>query len=270
MAPVQLRLEDEGAPAFAPRVVEILNSALALDSPTSPSQAATALNALCAEDYAEHGTAGSFLWWFWDLVHDLARQIPYDSPEQDRLAAIIQALPKLPTEAVNLGEDWGGASENRVQPWEGLPMFANTFREKLDDTDSRATEGTQKKERRVNLEAYASRIAGLGLIPSDMYAIWALADALEGSMTPIRGAPDEVNEDPTAVEDISYKVKSAAAWMIHAGHVLYGRDEEVLGATAGPLWRLDKKEAMKLRHKVRQEAADAYATMIKIEKDKSS
>lgn len=84
-----------------------------------------------------------------------------------------------------------------------------------------------------------------------MYAIWAMVDALEGTMTPVRGAPDEVNEDPTAVEDVLYKVQIAAAWMIHAGHTLYGRDEEVDGATAGPLWKLPKKEAIKLRRKTR-------------------
>ncbi|KND86391.1 hypothetical protein TOPH_08972 [Tolypocladium ophioglossoides CBS 100239] len=298
MSRLHLQLEDEGAPAFAGRVVEVLNSALAPDSPTSPREAATALDSLCSRDYAEHGTAGSFLWWFWDLVHDLARQVPYDGPEQDRLAAVIQALHELPPKTVSLGEDWGTGSS--VQLWTNLPMFGNTYREKLDD-DSRAPGEAQKKERHVNLQAYAARIAGLGLVPFEMYAIWALVDALEGTMTPIRGAPDEVNEDPAAVEDMSYKVHSAAAWAIHAGRLLYGRDEEVTGATAGPLWKLDKKEAVKLRRKfrgtdglcpqrwqlwkqrfgvvrdaegldgkVRQEAGEAYAAMDRIEKGEGS
>lgn len=70
-------------------------------------------------------------------------------------------------------------------------------------------------------------------------------------MTPIRGAPDEINEDPAAVKDISYKTKSAAAWVIQAGHLMYGRDEEIHGATAGPLWKLSKKEGIKLRRKTK-------------------
>ncbi|POR36752.1 Uncharacterized protein TPAR_03070 [Tolypocladium paradoxum] len=297
MSRVHLQLDDEGAPAFAGKVVEILNATLAPESPTSPGEAATALDSLLSQDYAEHGTADRFLWWFWDLVHDLARQVPYDSPAQDQLVAVIKALHDLPCETVNLGEDWGIGSENRIQPWTTLPMFGNTFREKLDDAPGEA----QKKERRVNLQAYAARITGLGLIPFEVYAIWALVDALEGTMTPIRGAPDEVNEDPAAVEDISYKVKSAAAWMMHAGRLLYGRDEEVHGATAGPLWRLDKKEKIKRRRKcrgtdglcpqrwqlwkerfgavrdtdgldgkVRQEAGDAYTAMDEVEKGQRS
>lgn len=88
-------------------------------------------------------------------------------------------------------------------------------------------------------------------MPFEVYAIWALVDALEGTMTPIRGAPDEINEDVAAVEDLSYKARIAAVWMIYCGHILYGRDEEIPGATAGPLWRLSKKEATALRRKLR-------------------
>ena len=51
------------------------------------------------------------------------------------------------------------------------------------------------------------------------------------------------------VSDTEYNVRTAAIWMIHTGHVLYGRDEEIEGATAGPLWKLDKKEARKLGRK---------------------
>ncbi|KAF7551868.1 hypothetical protein G7Z17_g4717 [Cylindrodendrum hubeiense] len=293
MPHLHLKLEDEGAPSYGGKVVAILNSALAPNRPKSPSDAATDLDLLFNQDYAEHGTADSFLWWFWDLVHDLARQVPYNSPEQDRLAAIVHELHRLPSKTVRVGEEWG--SGGFIQLWTNLPMFGSTFYEKL-DADPRATGETQKKERAVNLQAYAARIGGLGIIPFEMYAIWALVSALEGTMTPIRGAPDEVNYDATTVEDITYKVKSAATWMKHAGHLLYGRDETVHGATAGPLWRLSKNETIKLkrRHKgtdglcpqrwqlwkerfrairdtdgldgdIRKEAGDAYTAMNKIE-----
>ncbi|KAI5867009.1 hypothetical protein GGS23DRAFT_553122 [Durotheca rogersii] len=302
MPHVQLKIEDEAAPDFAPGVVEILNSAFAPENPTPAREAAQAIDALCIEDYEKNGTASSTLWWFWDLIHDLARQVPYDSPEQDRLAAVIQALHDLPPKTVNLGEDWGLGSQNPVEIWTKFPMFGNTLYDKLNgDNDSRAPGEVQKKERRVNMQAYAARVAGLGLVPFETYAIWALVDALEGTMTPIRGAPDEVNEDPAAVEDISYKVKAAAMWIIHGGHLLYGRDEEVTGATAGPLWRLPKKEANKLRRKfrgtdglcplrwqlwkerfavirdtdaldavTRKQAGDAYAAMDKVEKSQGA
>lgn len=114
-----------------------------------------------------------------------------------------------------------------------------------------AADNAQRKSRNVNIQAYAARIAGLGFIQFEVYAIWALVDALEGVMTLVRGAPDELNADPVAVEDIDFKVQSAAMWIIHAGRQLYGRDEEILGATAGPLWKLDKKQGIKLRRKLK-------------------
>ncbi|KAM5349501.1 hypothetical protein ACJ41O_006006 [Fusarium nematophilum] len=204
MSPVHLKFEDEGAPDFADRVVDILNAALALDGPTSP--------------------------------------MPYDSSGQDQLAAVIKALHDRSPKAVRLSREWS-SDGNTAEVWKRLPLFAVTFRERLTDWDPRATGEIQRKERLVNLQAFAARV--------QVYAIWALGDAPEGAMTPIRGAPDEVNQNPSAVEDMPYKVKSAAAWMIHAGPMLYGRDEQVHGATAGPLWRLEKKERIKLRRKCR-------------------
>lgn len=163
--------------------------------------------------------------------------------------------------------------------------------------DPRAPSEEARKDRQVNLQAYAARVAGLGLVPLETNAIWALVDALEGTIKPVRAAPDEIDSDPAAVEDITHKTRIAAAWMIHAGHLLHGRDEVVSGATAGPLWKLDKKEAVKLRRKfkgtdglcperwqlwkerfavirdaegldegARRDAGDAYTAMEKIEK----
>ncbi|KAF4973090.1 hypothetical protein FSARC_521 [Fusarium sarcochroum] len=240
---VQLQLEDDGAPSFAPTVISILNSAFMQEIP--PSEAATALDSLFDQTYREHGNAADFLWWFWDLVHDLARQIPHDSLAQDRLTSIIRELQALPEKTVDLGKGWG--EDSSVQNWTNLPLFGPTFREKLDE----ATGTVQRQKRMVNLQAYAARLGGYRLIPIEVYAIWAFVDALEGTMTPIRGRPDEVNSDPMAIEDVAYKVKCAAIWMIHAGHVLHGRDEEIQGATAGPLWKLDKKEGIQLRRKTK-------------------
>ncbi|KXH50766.1 hypothetical protein CSIM01_01615 [Colletotrichum simmondsii] len=297
MSAVHLQLEDPGAPPFAARVVEILNSVFDSNSPISVEKAAAAINSLFISDYEEHGTAGSFLWWFWDLMHDLARQIPYNQREQDQLAAVIKALACLPPKAVTLGEEWGGASDSSIDVWKSLSMFANTLNETLSDGDPRAPSEEARKDRQVNLQAYAARVAGLCLVPLETNAIWALVDALEGNIKPVRGAPDEITSDPSAVEDITHKTRTAAAWMIHAGHLLHGRDEVVSGATAGPLWKLDKKEAVKLRRKfrgtdglcperwqlwkerfavirdaegldegARRDAGDAYAAMEKIEK----
>ncbi|KAH8881855.1 hypothetical protein GQ53DRAFT_754016 [Thozetella sp. PMI_491] len=245
---VQLQIEDKEPVDFAKEVVEILNSVLTPDG-KSPEDAAADLNAL----YPSHRANGdkdsqksgeSFLWWFWDLYHDLARQVPHDSPEQEKFVAVIKSLHDLPSEVIEL-DNWGV-----LQLWSDLPLLSPTLREKWDD-DPRPPEGADRKQRFLNLQTYAARIAGLGLCHFEAFAIWALTDALEGEMTPIRGAPDEINLDPTAVGDLPFKVSLAAAWIAHAGSVLYGRDEEIRGTQGGPLWRLPKKEAMRQGRKYR-------------------
>ncbi|KAF1957548.1 hypothetical protein CC80DRAFT_547445 [Byssothecium circinans] len=88
------------------------------------------------------------------------------------------------------------------------------------------------------------------LSPSQQYAIWAVTAAVEGTVTPIPGAPDEVSPDPAAIEDLSFKTAVEAAWMVRAGHVMYGRGGvSVWHPGRFPLWRLEKKEAVKLRRK---------------------
>ncbi|KAL8287757.1 hypothetical protein RB601_004302 [Gaeumannomyces tritici] len=239
----------------AREALRILNAMLPPAQPMSTAaEAAAALDDLCASDAKEQGEAGSFLWWFWDLVHEFGRVLPHEDTEaHDRLAAVVATLHNLPADRmVRLGERWGDVGEEEIAPWKGLPMFGNTLREKMDDGDSKASSEVERKQRHINLQAYAARVAGYGIVPLEMYAIWALVDALEGTMEPVRGAPDEVNANPASVKDLSIKMACAAAWMIHAGHMLHGRNEEVSGATAGPLWRIqDKKEAAKLGRKLK-------------------
>lgn len=268
----QLKLEDPGTPSFASTVVDILNATLPQNASKAPEEAASAIDELLNQHYSEHGTAGGFLWWFWDLVHDLSRQVPAECDRlQQRLAETIKALQDLPPRTARLGEEWG-QSDGSVQIWAELPLFADTFRETLTDGmlfqaslfltklvwkarfltdlrqkgDARADGEIPRKQRQINLQAYGARVAGLCRLPFEMYAIWALVDALEGTVKPIRGAPDEVTDDPAAVEDLPCKTRIAASWMIHAGHFLYGRDEHIRGATAGPLWRvMDKQERVR-------------------------
>lgn len=133
MPSVRLHLEDPGAPSFAPYVVALLNATLPSDSTQTPAQAARALDSLCTREYGNEGdksSVGGFIWWFWDLMHDLARQVPYDGPEQDRLVQVVKGLHDLPPRVVKLGEDWG-ADGGLVHLWTSLPQFGNTFYEGL-------------------------------------------------------------------------------------------------------------------------------------------
>lgn len=133
-----IRLEDEDAVDFAPKVLEILNSTLQQDAKLSPTDAALALDALYPDrrqssdtestntEAGEPESGGAFLWWFWDLFHDLARQVPYDNPASERLAEAVKALRDLPPRTVYLNL-WGEA-----QLWSELPLFGPTLREKWD------------------------------------------------------------------------------------------------------------------------------------------
>lgn len=128
---MKLQVLDKNAPSFAGEVVEILNSALPQASIFSLADAAKALNELSrssldASNGKSERDAAGFLWWFWQLIHDLSRQIPYDSLEQGRLVAIIKELRDLPSKTVTL-DGWGQA-----QVWGGLPLFGSTLREEWD------------------------------------------------------------------------------------------------------------------------------------------
>lgn len=116
--------------------------------------------------------------------------------------------------------------------------------------DHHAPNEEERRRRYLNVEAYAARLAAYEQAYPNYIILHYLVEALEGAMTPVRGAPDTVNEDPLGVDDISYKVIRAALWMIQAAHRIYGQDREITEA-AGPLWRLPKKERIRLRRKFR-------------------
>ncbi|RYP33732.1 hypothetical protein DL767_004599 [Monosporascus sp. MG133] len=102
---LNLQPEDDELLDFAPQAIEILNSTLRRDSKASPVDAAHPLDALYPDHLQGHDagqwkSGGSFLWWFWDLFHNLARQVPHDSPANEYLAAAVQALKDLPTKTV--------------------------------------------------------------------------------------------------------------------------------------------------------------------------
>lgn len=114
MSSIQLKVEVENAPDFADDVVDILNSVLAAKS--TPVQAAKALDSLCTEE----SDPAIFLALFWELFHPLARQIPYDSQDQDLLAAVVQALDELPPRTVTFKAGWGETADHAGPLWENL------------------------------------------------------------------------------------------------------------------------------------------------------
>ncbi|EEU35597.1 uncharacterized protein NECHADRAFT_86863 [Fusarium vanettenii 77-13-4] len=242
MSPINLKVEVDNAPDFADDVVIILNSVLAAQS--TPVEAAKALDALCTEE----SDPATFLALFWELFHPLARQIPYDSQGQDLLAAVVQALDELAPRTVTFKAGWGETADHAGPLWKNLrETVAAHFYDTFGDSDLPASGEEFRKQRKLNLNAFAARVTSLLNLSTEMYFLWAMVDGLEGTMTFVWGALDVINEDPAALDE--YDIKAAAAWMVHAAHVFYGRDEEVRGGGGGPLWMLPKKEGLRLRRK---------------------
>ncbi|KAJ4314646.1 hypothetical protein N0V84_008772 [Fusarium piperis] len=242
MHSVQLKVEVNNPPDFADDIVDILNSVLA--AKTTPIEAAKALGSLCTEEW----DPATFLELFWEFFHPLARQIPYDSQDQDLLAAVVQALHDLPPRTVTFKAKWGEPADHGGPLWENLRRtVAARFYDTFSDSDLPASGEEYRKQRNLNLNAFAARVTSLLHLSTEMYFLWAMVDGLEGTVTLVWGAPDVINADPAAVD--KYDFKAAAAWMIHASHVFCGRDEEVRGGGGGPLWLLPKKEGLRLRRK---------------------
>jgi hypothetical protein len=111
----ELQPTDEERDDFAEKVSQILDSTLPPGSANQPTDAANSLNTLFRE---RELSAEDFLWRFWNLFHNLSRQLPHDGPENERLAAIVKALYDLEPESVHL-DNWGGDA----QVWRQLPLF---------------------------------------------------------------------------------------------------------------------------------------------------
>lgn len=114
MSPIQLKVEVDNAPDFADDVVDIVNAVLAAKS--TPVQAAKALDSLCTKE----SDPATFVALFWELFHPLARQIPYDSQDQDSLAAVVQALDNLSSRTVTFIAGWGETVDHARPLWGNL------------------------------------------------------------------------------------------------------------------------------------------------------
>ena len=125
MASVQLKIEDPHPADFAPQILDIFNTSIRSDNPISPESAAQSLHDLYLEQSQKVDGPAGFIWWFWEFVHDLPKQIPYDSPQQDVFVAVIKALRDRPSEAVEL-EQWG-----TYQLWRDLPLLAPVLTDKF-------------------------------------------------------------------------------------------------------------------------------------------
>ncbi|KAL4888565.1 hypothetical protein BDV59DRAFT_196397 [Aspergillus ambiguus] len=240
MDSIHLHLEDPNPDSFDGNILRIVEDGIQQSPATSAKDAAHALDAVYTQYMTQNPDQDpeGFLLCFWELLCSFASQVSHDDPAQDKLVAIIKELTALPSRTIIIWQD-------ECKLWSDMPLFDAEFppRWKALPTD---LSDEAKKQKFLNIQAYAARILGQRLTSLERHAIWALSEAVEGAIIPVRGTPDIASADPTAVEDHSCKVAVAAVWVIHAGRALFGRDEDIPGTHGGPLWALPKKEAAKL------------------------
>lgn len=125
MAKVKLQISRfaQGRP-FSRTAFEIIHQLLCIQSPptSSPESAAQKINELYlghitqsqADEKQRADASGTFLYEFWDLVFNIAGQLPHDSSEQDTLTEFIGQLQQIDTSRE--------ASSGRL--WKDLPCMS--------------------------------------------------------------------------------------------------------------------------------------------------
>ncbi|KAI0555744.1 hypothetical protein F4679DRAFT_3629 [Xylaria curta] len=165
----------------------ILNSQLQPDTTVPVSQAATSFTQSVKKPEED------FFWGFWNNIFEIAQQIPYSNPAQDKLVQFVRELTLVP-------ETGDKVWEARV--WTDLPLLGAAIREQL---NREVAEDAQ-----ISFHAFVARLLQAGISPgSETTAIWMLRDALEQNAAPTgKGG------------DIDRALKTAAMYIEYAGATL--------------------------------------------------
>ncbi|KAI0854774.1 hypothetical protein F4860DRAFT_507974 [Xylaria cubensis] len=135
-----------------------------------------------------------FFWGFWNDIFDVAQQITYSNPAQDKLVQFVRELTLVP-------ETGDKVWEARV--WTDLPILGAAIREQL---NREVAEDAQ-----ISFHAFVARLLQAGISPgSETTAIWMLRDALEQNVTSTGKGGD----------DIDRTLKTAAVYIEYAGATL--------------------------------------------------
>ncbi|KAF7164770.1 hypothetical protein CNMCM5623_009152 [Aspergillus felis] len=204
MSSLHLELKDDDPWFIEEKIFKILRDYLQ-DPAASPVHTAQALDRLFPAHRADEDQPagepredpGSFLWHFWDVVHNVAQQIPYTAPEQDRLAELIKALKDLTSQTKTV---YMASWDQNFDLWGDLPMLGPTLRETYDRMASLTDE--EEREHWQSLNAYAARLTRDGSADLIVFAKYAI----EGM------SPEELEQelvDDTARSVLEYSGKSS-------------------------------------------------------------
>ena len=103
-----------------------------------------------------HQTSDEFLWWFWDILLQVAESIiPYDAEAQESLAQLITTLRNLPFE-VSIS-----IRGSRCKLWQDLPLLDHNIAEKMNAP-------TQSQQHWQNLNGFAARLTRDGIYKGEL------------------------------------------------------------------------------------------------------
>ncbi|BCR90237.1 DUF3632 domain-containing protein [Aspergillus chevalieri] len=234
---LSLYLDDDDPWIIEQQIFDILNDYLQPKSNITAAAAAQSIDNLFPvnrQDDEEKEDPGSFLWHLWGRFHRTAQQIPHAHPAQDKLAALIKCLRSFPsrTPVVYLSS-W----DAEYKLWEDLPLLGPTFQEEWDVIGLTDQEECQRNR---NLNAYAARIFRDGSANLELFAIRALAAALEGRAVyrHAHTTAPQIEASFTPGLELDSLVSIAADWVAHCGEILLALSRKGVSSSGdhgGPL-----------------------------------
>ncbi|KAF7590279.1 hypothetical protein BBP40_003016 [Aspergillus hancockii] len=176
----------------------ILDEYLQPSSSTTPSAAAHSIHGLAKPLLSgpDAENLENFVWEFWVIFINIAKQIPCDSPSQDRLVELVKALSEIPPTTIQI---WG----NDTRLWADLPLLGPNMREAWNPPTP--NDSKEVAQGWINLNSFAARLLTLDATSWKLFAVWALRDALE---------------EESSGSKLECDVVVAREWFKHGGPIL--------------------------------------------------
>lgn len=252
MATLELYFDEDDPWIIEQKIFDILKNCLQPNSGICPDAAAQEIDDLFPVNRKDEQKEdpGSFLWTLWGRFHKTAQQISHANPAQEKMVALVKALRLLSSKepSVQLAS-WHG----NYKIWEDLPLFGPTFREEIDcecffeniwGTVGKVIcialgfDNDEERKRTRNLNAYAARLLRDGSVDLTLFAIQALASALEGKSFRAHAHATQFQTDLIfrPGPEFDCMVAISADWIFLCGGILLGKDQHIPGSQKGPLW----------------------------------
>ncbi|KAB2580616.1 hypothetical protein DBV05_g859 [Lasiodiplodia theobromae] len=212
--------EDEDEPwVIEHRIFDVLSEYLQPTSQASPAEVALKFNELFQLNQRENEKANpeGFLWQLWDIVFNVAEQVPYSHTSQDRLVELIAALRD---------------AHFQPNPFAELKCMGPALTERFNQisTEPPTSDDGEGSNPWKNLNALAARLtrAGFGVRSRD--AVIAFSLALENRPHPRSRAYQERGRA------LNFHVPIAADWMQKCARELYLQMKSG-ESVEGPPWK---------------------------------